>query len=415
MNEHTPSPETDLTRRLGLPRARARRGFWTWPKGVFAVLVVLGIAGGGAYYRGYRDGAPIYVSAPVSRGPLTVMVSATGTLQPDNQVDVGAEISGRVDLVLADYNDRVTRGQVLAVINTDQIRAQLAQAQAALNAAKANVMTSEATAKETGEKQDRARALVMRGLVSVQELQTAEADYNRAVAAVAKSKADVENATAQVSLFQTSFAKAEIRSPINGVVLERKVEPGQTVAASFQTPVLFTLASDLSMMQLQVDVDEADIGLVHEGQPATFSVDAFPQRRFDAELVSLRNAPKTNNGVVTYQGVLSVDNAAGLLRPGLTATVDILVAETKDALVVPNGALRFTPPQKFASAPRLVPSTNGQIVGRVWVLAGDKLEPRDLRLGHTDGRNTEVVGGRLMPGEKVVTDLADAGRAGRGG
>jgi HlyD family secretion protein len=411
MNEHTPSPESDFARRLGLDRPRRR--FWTWRKVLLVAVIALGLAGGVSYYLGYKDGAPIYVTAGVSRGPLTVTVSATGTLQPDNQVDVGAEISGRVDQVLVDYNSRVAKGQVLAVINTDQLRAQLAQSEAALNAAKANVMTSEATAKETGEKQDRARALVMRGLVSVQELQTAEADYDRAVAAIAKSKADVENAMAQVSVFQTSLSKAEIRSPIAGVVLDRRVEMGQTVAASFQTPVLFTLASDLSMMQLQVDIDEADIGLVREGQPAMFSVDAFPQRRFDAELVSLRNAPKTTNGVVTYQGVLSVDNATGLLRPGLTATVDILVAESKDTLMVPNGALRFTPPQKLAKAPPLAAATNGQVVGRVWVLAGEKLEARDLKLGHSDGRNTEVLGGQLAPGERVVTDLTDAGRAGR--
>src|SRR5258706_2909692 len=337
MNEHRPASESDFARRLGLDPPRRR--FWSWRKILLMVLLVLGLAGGGAYELGYRTTVPIYVAAPVAGGPLTVTVSATGTLQPDNQVDVGAEISGRVDQVLVDYNSRVAKGQVLAVINTDQIRAQLAQGEAALNAAKANVMTTEATAKETGEKRDRARALVMRGLVSVQEVQTAEADYDRAIAAIAKSKADVENATAQVSLFQTSLAKAEIRSPIQGVVLDKRVEAGQTVAASFQTPVLFTLASDLSMMQLQVDIDEADIGVVREGQPATFSVDAFPQRRFDAELVSLRNAPKTTNGVVTYQGVLSVDNATGLLRPGLTATVDILVAEAKEALMVPNGAL----------------------------------------------------------------------------
>jgi HlyD family secretion protein len=414
MNELIPSPESDIARRLGLDRPRRR--FWTWRKVALLVIAILGLAGGSAYYLGYREGAPAYVTARVLRAPLTASVSATGTLQPDNQVDVGAEISGRVDQVLVDYNTRVQKGQVLAVINTDQLRAQLAQAEAALNAAKANVMTSEATAKETGEKRARARALGMRGLVSVQEVQTAEADYDRAVAATAKSKADVENATAQVNLFQTSIDKADVRAPIAGVVLDKRVEAGQTVAASFQTPVLFTLASDLSMMQLEVDIDEADIGVVREGQPATFSVDAFPQRRFDAELISMRNAPKTTNGVVTYQGVLSVDNSTGLLRPGLTATVDILVAESKDALIVPNGALRFTPPQKFATAPPLKPGTNGQIAGRVWVLNGQKLEPRDLKLGHTDGRNTEVLGGELMPGERVVTDLTDAGRTrGSGG
>lgn len=409
MNEYTSRAEFDFARRLRLEPPRRR--FWTRGKRLAILIVSLGLSGSGAYYLGHQPGTAIYVTAPVLRGPMTVTVSATGTLQPDNQVDVGAEISGRVDQVLADYNQHVAKGQVLAVINTDQLRAQLSQAQAALNAAKANVMTSEATAKETGEKRDRARALVARGLVSVQEEHTAEADYDRAVAAIEKSKADVENATAQLNLVQTSIDKAEVRAPIRGVVLDKRVEAGQTVAASFQTPVLFTLASDLSMMQLRVDIDEADIGLVREGQPATFTVDAFPQRRFDAKLISLRNAPKTTNGVVTYQGVLSVDNSIGLLRPGLTATVDILVAESKEALMAPNGALRFAPPQRLATAPPLKPTASGSTVGRVWVLAGDTLESRDLRLGHTDGRNTEVLDGSLKPGEQVVTDLTEAARA----
>jgi HlyD family secretion protein len=210
-----------------------------------------------------------------------------------------------------------------------------------------------------------------------------------------------------VQLHETQLNKAEVRSPIDGIVLDLKVQQGQTVASSFQTPVLFTVASDLSRMELEVDIDEADIGQVREGQTATFSVDAFPQRRFDAKLTSLRNAPKTTNGVVTYQGVLEVDNSAGLLRPGLTATVDILVAETADSLLVPNGALRFTPPAGDASAPPLVPSNNGELVGRVWVLENSKPSPRDLRIGRNDGRNTQVLSGDLMPSDAVIVDTAN--------
>ena len=207
-------------------------------------------------------------------------------------------------------------------------------------------------------------------------------------------------------LYQTQIAKAQVRSPIDGVVLDRRVSTGQTVAATFQTPVLFTLATDLSMMELDVDIDEADIGLVHEGQTATFTVDAYPQRRFEAKLISVRNSPKSANGVVTYQGVLTVDNRAMLLRPGLTATVDILVSEEKDALLVPNGALRFTPQAKDASAPPVPQQKNGELAGRVWVLVADKPEPRDVKLGRSDGRNTEVLSGDLKPGERIVTDIA---------
>jgi len=404
MNEHLPTPDSDLSRRLGidLPKRRFWAGGWAF---LAALLVLLAAAGGGYYFFSLRGANTTYVTSDVLRGPLTVTVSATGTLQPENQVDVGAEISGRVDRVAVDYNDRVTKGQELALINTDQIRAQLAQSQAALSAALAAVTTTEATVNETKERRDRAVALFGRGIVSAQDRQTAEADYARAVASVAKAKADVENANAQVKLHETALDKATVRSPIDGVVLDRRVEPGQTVAASFQTPVLFTLASDLSMMELKVDIDEADIGQVHEGQTATFTVDAFPQRRFNAKLTSLHNAPRTTNGVVTYQGVLVVDNSARLLRPGLTATVDILVAQADDSLLVPNGALRFTPPARDAAAPPLARGADGELVGRVWVLEGDKPVPRDLKIGRSDGRATQVLSGELKAGDRVITDI----------
>jgi len=402
MNEQPRLPDAEILDRLGLPSPKRRR------RGLIAVaaLVIAAAAAGVGLYIARGTATTSYVTAEIVRGPLVVRVSATGTLQPEDQVDVGAEISGRVDRVTVDFNDRVTKGQVLAVINTDQIRAQLAQSQAALNAAKASVTTSEATVNETREKRDRAQTLSARGIVSAQDFQTAEADYFRAVASVAKAKADVENASAQVQLHETALDKTAVRSPIDGIVLDRKVQQGQTVAASFQTPILFTLASDLARMELEVDIDEADIGQVREGQTATFSVDAFPQRRFDATLISLRNAPKTTNGVVTYQGVLVVDNSAGLLRPGLTATVDILVAQAEDSILVPNGALRFTPPAEDASAPPLVPSNNGELVGRVWVLENSKPVPRDLKIGRSDGRNTQVLDGDLAPGNAVIVDTA---------
>jgi HlyD family secretion protein len=403
MNEQVQNPDSDFAQRLGL-ELQPRR-FWTRGRLWLASLAVVLIAAAVGLHFWRAETPAVYVTAPVMRGPLTVTVNATGTLQPQDQVDVGAEISGRVDAVNVDYNDRVKRGQVLAVINTDQIRAQLAQAQASTNANRATVVNDEATVRETLDHRNRARALLARGGISAQDAETAEAAYDRAVAAVAKAKADVENASAQVAMYQTQLGKAQVRSPIDGVVLDRKVSPGQTVAATFQTPVLFTLASDLSTMQLNVDVDEADIGSVKEGQTASFAVDAYPQRRFDARLVSLRNSPKSANGVVTYQGVLTVDNTAMLLRPGLTATADILVSDTKDALLVPNGALRFTPAAKDASAPPLQQARNGEAMGRVWVLdANNRPSPRDVRIGRSDGRNTEVLSGDLKAGERIITD-----------
>ncbi len=409
MNERVPLPDDELAERLGLelkPRRRwGRRLVWA---GLVAALVAVMAAG---LYFWRVQGPAGYVTAPVTRGALVVTVSATGTLAPQDQVDVGAEISGRLDAVNVDFNDRVKKGQVLAVINTDQIRAQLAQAEASLNANRATVTNNEATMRETLDRRDRARRLLNIGGISTQDVTLAEAEYERAVSSVAKAKADVENAAAQVRMYQTQLSKAQVRSPIDGVVLERRVSTGQTVAASFQTPVLFVLASDLSMLELDVDIDEADIGLVREGQTASFTVDAYPQRPFTAKLISLRNAPKTANNVVTYQGVLTVDNSDMLLRPGLTANVNILVSQTTDALLVPNGALRFTPSQSETRAAPLAQPENGQLAGRVWLLKDNAPAGRDLRVGRSDGRNTEVLSGDLREGDRVITDVARRGPA----
>ena len=403
MNEQLPLPDDELAERLGL-ELQPRRRLITRKRAIWAALLALVLLATAAGVYFWRAPSPAtYVTAPVTRGPLVVTVSATGTLTPQDQVDVGAEISGRLDAVNVDFNDRVKKGQVLAVINTDQIRAQLAQAEATLNANRATVATDEATVRETLDRRDRARGLLAIGGIATQDVRIAEAAYDRAVSSLAKARADVENAAAQVRLYQTQLGKAQVRSPIDGMVLERRVATGQTVAASFQTPVLFVLASDLSTLQLAVDIDEADIGVVHEGQSATFTVDAYPQRRFAAKLISLRNAPKSANGVVTYQGVLSVDNSAMLLRPGLTANVSILVGETKDALLVANGALRFTPPGNNTSA--VAQPGNGEVMGRVWVLDANKPVARDIRIGRSDGRNTEVLSGDLKEGERVITDV----------
>jgi HlyD family secretion protein len=201
---------------------------------------------------------------------------------------------------------------------------------------------------------------------------------------------------------ETLLAKATIYSPIDGVVLDRKVSQGQTVVAAMTTPVLFTLASDLSQMELDVDIDEADVGQVHSGQKATFTVDAYPGRQFEATLVSIHSAPKTVQGVVTYSGVLLVSNPNGLLKPGMTATAQITASRLADALLVPNAALRFVPPPGTTNAP---PAPNAQGQGRVWTVENGRLKPHDLKLGATDGHSTQVVKGDLAAGASVVTDI----------
>jgi len=348
-----------------------------------------------------------YETAKIGRGNLTVTVSATGTLQPGNKVDVGTEVSGKIDALLVDSNDHVKKGQLMAVINTDQEVSQLEQFRATLAQARATLDTNQATVTQTEAKRTRYHNL-QGGAVSLLDIQTADADYARAVASVALARGQMQAAQAQIDNTQTLISKAKVTAPIDGVVLSRAVSVGQTVQASFSAPVLFTLASDLSVMQLSIDIDEADMGTVKEGQKATFTVDAFPNRKFNAQLVTLYNSSKTTNNVVTFPGSLLVDNRALLLRPGLTATAEILVAEVKNALLVPNAALRFTPPPLDLDnkpPPPAAKVPNGKQGGRVWVLVKNKPEARDLILGRSDGVSTEVLSGRLALGDTVLTDI----------
>jgi HlyD family secretion protein len=373
---------------------------------------------------------PKFISADVTQGGLTVTVTATGTLQPRNQVDVGAEISGQIERVLVDYNDRITEGQPLAVMDTDNLNAKVLQSRASLASARAKLEESRATALEASTKASRVRDLFGRGNASKQELDAVNAAEARAKAAVASSDAQIAVANANLTTDETNLAKAEIKSPISGVVLARKVEPGQVVAATFQTPVLFQLAEDLAVMELIVDVDEADIGQVKEKQPATFTVDAYPDRQFPATITQVRFAPKSAEGVVTYQALLAVENTDLFLRPGMTATAVITTATRGDATLVPNAAIRFAPPGfgTAASGPGVGPP--GQPPGlfrifappmptgttttapmraggtqRVWVLDGGKPKPIEVKVGLSDGLNTEVITSDLKPGQKVLVGL----------
>jgi HlyD family secretion protein len=384
-----PAPDQDIASRLGLGRKGKRRKRWIWIGGAVGVVLIAGVfmmRGGTAH---------TYVTKPVTRGTLAVTVSATGTLAPRDQVDVGAEVSGRIDVLTVDFNDHVTKGEVLARINTDQLKAQLQQARATLAQA-------EATLRQMSQTNARYIALARGNALSKEQLNISRGD-------LARAKAGVGLARAQVEQDQTMLSKATIYSPIDGVVLDRKVEVGQTVAAAFSTPVLFTLASDLNQMELDVDIDEADVGLVRAGATSTFTVDAYPTRKFPAKLVSVHNAPKTVQGVVTYQGVLMVENQGGMLKPGMTATAEIDAAHVPNAILVPNTALRYVPPDDVkAKAPPPPAQLNGVNAGRVWTQDGKGgLVPHDIRLGATDGRSTQMLEGDLKAGDQVVTDLAD--------
>ncbi|MEI9885684.1 MAG: efflux RND transporter periplasmic adaptor subunit [Rhizomicrobium sp.] len=381
--------DPDLASRLGLsalPRPKFSRSQWLWiAAGAIAVLIGLRTM--------LTGGAPVvYLSQPVTRGDLALTVSATGTLAPRDQVDVGAEVSGRIDAVLVDFNDHVKKGQKLARINTLNFEATLAQSRASLAQAQATLV-------QAAQIRERTAALLRSGAASRQAIDSANADLLRA-------QAGVRLAAAQVNSNQTTLAKATIYSPIDGVVLDRKVSAGQTVVAAMTTPLLFTLASDLSQMELDVDIDEADVGLLRNGATAYFTVDAYPSRRFAAKLISIHNAPKTVQGVVTYQGVLLVENREGLLKPGMTATAELDAADIRGVTLIANTALRFVPPDAIKlAAPPMPPPQPGVTWGRVWIKDGATIVPRDVRLGASNGRSTVVLAGDLKPGDAAVTEI----------
>ncbi|MBI4831417.1 MAG: efflux RND transporter periplasmic adaptor subunit, partial [Candidatus Lindowbacteria bacterium] len=291
--------------------------------------------------------APKYETQEARRGGLSVSVSATGTLEPVNQVAVGSELSGIIETVEADYNQSVKVGQVLARLDTEKLEAQVVKSQAALESAQAKVLEARANVLETRSELERLKQVwekTNKKAPSQQDMDAAAAASDRAQAAEASANAQVSEAQATLDANKTDLAKAVIRSPINGIVLTREVEPGQTVAASLQAPTLFTLAEDLTQMELHVDVDEADVGQVKERQDATFTVDAYPDMIFRATVGQVRYGSQTVNGVVTYETVLNVNNSDLLLRPGMTATADITVKKVEDAVLVPNAALRFSLP-----------------------------------------------------------------------
>jgi HlyD family secretion protein len=400
----------------GRPRRVPR---WWWIAGAFVLLAVVVVVWRGTGGNGKR---PAWQTAEVHRGDLTSAVSATGTLQPVNKVDVGSELSGTIASVHADFNDRVKRGEVLARLDTEILEAREVEARAAVTSAKAKEQDAAATVTETRLALRRCEELAPRQMCAASDLDKLRAAHERALAAESVSKAQSAQAQALLTAQETNLRKAVIRAPIDGVVLARNVEKGQTVAASFQTPVLFTLADDLRRMELVVAVDEADIGQVRLNQEATFTVAAFPGRNFPAKVTQIRQSPKTVEGVVTYETVLLVNNGDLALLPGMTATADIVSAHLQDVLLVPNAALRFQPPVQteakkpsgsllMFSPPRStqkakVKEPNGSGKQNVYMLREGVPVVVPITVGLSDGRNTQVLSGELAPGTAVVVDAA---------
>lgn len=368
-----------------------------------------------------------YTMQEVQRGSLTVKVTATGTLQPTNTVSVGSELSGIVKSVEVDYNDRVRRGQVLARLDTSKLEALITQYKAALESAKGKVLQTEATVRETKAKlaqYQKVRELSKGKVPSQAEMDAAEAAFERAKADAVSAAADVLQAEGTLKANETDLSKSVIRSPIAGIVLTRSIDPGQTVAATLQAPTLFTVAEDLTRMELQVNVDEADIGKVRNGQKATFTVSSYPNRTFEGEITKARlGSTTTTSGVVTYLTQLKVNNQELLLRPGMTAAADIIVDEIKDAVLVPSAVLRFTPEtqEKEASSSgslisKLMPrppkgssktqqtETSAKKQQVIWTLRDGKPASIDVTTGATNGVMTEILSGDVKPGMQVIVD-----------
>lgn len=418
--------EFDIGQTLGINQSSDRKKHLKWWL-IVVLLAIAGVASAVAWKGTKKSNSMQYQTQKVQRGDLTVTVTATGALEPTNQVDVGSELSGIIRTVEVDYNDRVKVNQILARLDTDKLKAKVLQSKAALESARAKILETQATVKEAGDELARLKQvweLSNKMVPSQHDLDAAQAVFYRAKATEAIAKAQVSQAQATLEADETDLAKTVIHSPINGIVLTRNVEPGQTVAASFQAPVLFTLAEDLTQMELHVDVDEADVGQVTKGQEATFTVDAHQGRTFPARITQVRFGSQTVNGVVTYKTVLNVDNSDLSLRPGMTATADITVNKVENAILVSNAALRFIPPIKEKEAPsnggsllnKLLPrrhrsqpkqrkdSTANNKLQHVWTLRNGELLSIAVSINATDGRMTEVTSGDIEPGMRLVVD-----------
>lgn len=327
----------------------------------------------------------------VAVAPANIMnsITATGTIEPVTSVTVGTQVSGIVSKLYVDYNSVVKKGQVIAELDKTNLMSQL-------NTAKTQLATAQSQLNYQTTNFNRYKTLYQKGLVAADEYDNAKLSYTQAKEQVASAKEEVQRA-------QTNLGYATITSPIDGVVLSKSVEEGQTVAASFSTPELFKIAQDLTNMQVVADVDEADIGDVKEGERVSFTVDAYPDDTFEGTVKQVRQEATTTNNVVTYEVVISAPNADLKLKPGLTANVTIYTAERKGVLSVQSKALRFTPQKETVGKMKIVDQT-GNAKNKVWTIEGNNIVAHKVNIGMTDGTNTQILNG-ISAGTKVVTGL----------
>lgn len=337
---------------------------------------------------GKKEETITFDTAAVAPANIMNSITATGTIEPVTSVTVGTQVSGIVSKLFVDYNSVVKKGQVIAELDKTNLMSQL-------NTAKTQLATAQSQLNYQTANYKRYKTLFEKGLVAADDFDNAKLSYTQAKEQVASAKEEVQRA-------QTNLGYATITSPIDGVVLSKSVEEGQTVAASFSTPEMFTIAQDLTNMQVVADVDEADIGDVKEGERVSFTVDAYPDDTFEGEVKQVRQEATTTNNVVTYEVVISAPNADLKLKPGLTANVTIYTAERKGVLSVPSKALRFIPQKETVGKMKIVDAANAK--NKVWTIEGNSIVAHKVNIGMTDGTNTQIVGG-IAEGTKVVTGL----------
>ena len=344
-------------------------------------------------------------TAEVAPANIVNTVTATGTIEPVTSVTVGTQVSGIVSKLYVDYNSVVKKGQVIAELDKSNLISELNSAKASLEQAKASLSSAESSLSYQAANFRRNKALYQKGLISGNDYESARLSYQTAMASVSSARDQVSAAREQVKKAQTNLGYATITSPIDGIVLSKSVEEGQTVAASFSTPTLFTIAKDLTNMQVVADVDEADIGDVKVGERVTFTVDAYPDNTFSGTVKQVRQEATTTNNVVTYSVVISAPNADLKLKPGLTATVTIYTQENKGVLSVPSKALRFTPEKETVGGMKIKDIANAK--NKVWTIEGNTVVAHRVNIGMTDGSHTQILSG-ISRGAKVITGISSA-------
>ena len=405
---------------------------------VFTVILSLLIGGAGfAYWRmGNSNKEPPYLTVPVSKGNVRQVVSSTGTLQAVTTVIVGSQVSGTIANLGADFNTKVSKGQVVAQLDQSKFSARVEETRANLLAAQASMAKSKVAVEDAERTLKRSKELKQRELVPQSELDAAQAAYDAARSQLNVSQAQVGQAQAGMNQASIDLGYTVIRSPVDGMVISRNVDVGQTVAASLQAPTLFTIANDLTKMEVHTNVDEADVGNIREGQDVSFTVDAHPNRRFRGKVHQVRNAPQIIQNVVTYDAVVRINNKELLLKPGMTANVQFLVSEKEDVLTIPNMALRFKPPEEKSEAQDLLRQEQGRAAPRVgqrrtsragggggggegtrvrqvkvYVMKDAKAQPVDVQVGITDGSKTEVIAGSISENDPVIIGMSSSATA----